>query len=220
MLFSLLAVALCGVAAWLSVRWYGARVDGLGRLKPFPWLSVGLAATLGLGAAVPAVRHERLERRLSHVASKLADRKVSVRCQDAGGAFFDAGAELGYVKFRPDGSPTAEALVKRTQCGDLASYLASDKTAPTRAHVVAVHLLTHEAMHLRGETAEAVAECEAMQRDARTARLLGASPDAAAALAREYWRAVYPRMPPAYTTPHCRAGGDLDEGLADAPWLP
>jgi hypothetical protein len=82
--------------------------------------------------------------------------------------------------------------------------------------VVAVHILTHEAMHLSGLLGEAAAESAAVQRDAHTARPAGA---AAAALAAAHWRNVYPLMPDGYRSPDCRAGGPLDERLADAPWL-
>ncbi|HJU00417.1 MAG TPA: hypothetical protein VJ966_04325, partial [Actinomycetes bacterium] len=62
-------------------------------------------------------------------------------------------------------------------------------------------------------------ECAAVQRDAHTARLLGAEPRAAAGLAAGYWREVYPLMPGGYRSEQCRPGGSLDERLADAPWL-
>ena len=82
-----------------------------------------------------------------------------------------------------------------------------------------MHVLTHEAMHLSGRLDEAVAECAAVQRDAQTARLLGAGPADAAELAGAYWRNVYPLMPEGYRSGKCRAGGAMDERLADAPWL-
>ena len=104
------------------------------------------------------------------------------------------------------------------QCRDLAAYLRSDKRRPTRDQV-AVHVLTHEAMHLSGRLDEPAAECAAVQRDAHTARLLGAPADAAAGLAASYWRTIYPRMPDGYRSPECRPGGAMDERLADAPWF-
>jgi hypothetical protein len=73
-------------------------------------------------------------------------------------------------------------------------------------------------MHLAGHTDESVAECAAVQRDARTARLLGAAAGDALALAVRYWRAVYPAMPGGYRSAACRPGGAMDEHLPDAPW--
>ena len=40
-----------------------------------------------------------------------------------------------------------------------------------------------------------------------------------AELAGAYWRNVYPLMPEGYRSGECRAGGAMDERLADAPWL-
>jgi hypothetical protein len=73
--------------------------------------------------------------------------------------------------------------------------------------VVAVHVLTHEAMHLSGRLDEAVAECAAVQRDAQTVRLLGARPTDTAALAAMYWENIYPLMPDRYRSGECRPGG-------------
>jgi hypothetical protein len=142
-----------------------------------------------------------------------------VRCQSLGGAFVDGGPELGYVRWRADGSPEPWTLIKRDQCRHLAGYLRSDKRRPSRDQVVAVHVLTHEAMHLAGVVGEAAAECAAVQRDAHTARLLGAAAPDAAALAATYWQEVYPHLPESYRSSDCRPGGALDERRPDAPWL-
>jgi hypothetical protein len=184
----------------------------------FPLLSVTLLALVGAGLLVPVIRHDRLERRLTAVASSLVGEKVTVHCQTAGQQFVDAGAELGYVRYRADGVPEHATLIKRDPCLDLRSYLSSTKDEPSRDEVVAVHVLSHEARHMAGVTAEAVAECQAMQRDAETARLLGADERQAVVLAERYWREVYPRMPDDYRSSDCRPGGPLDERLPDPPW--
>ena len=213
-----LCLALLAAAAALAVRWYPRRVDELGRRVAFPWVGVLLLVALAVATAVPGVLRGLEERRLSGVASALAGARVTVRCQGFGGAFVDAGAELGYVPYRPDGRPERWTLIKRDPCRDLARYLRSGGRRPSRAQVVAVHVLAHESMHLAGLTAEATAECAAVQRDARTAGLLGASPGDARALAVAYWRTVYPDMPDGYRSAACAPGGPLDERLPDAPW--
>lgn len=214
-----LAVALVTGAAVVATGWAVRRTDELGRPRRFPWVSVALLLALGAGAAVPGVLRASQERRLGTAASVLAGARVAVRCQSFGGAFVDAGPELGYVRWRTDGSPEPWTLIKRDQCRHLAAYARSDKRRPTRDQVVAVHVLTHEAMHLSGRLAEAVAECAAVQRDAQTARLLGARPADAAELAAAYWRNIYPLMPDVYRSSECRSGGAMDERLPDAPWL-
>jgi hypothetical protein len=217
---SWVALALAGAAAVVAARWYAGRVDELGRRRDFPLVSVVLLAALAVGAATPGVLRARQERRLAGVASELAGRPVAVRCQAFGGAFIDAGVEAGYVRWRADGTPERWTLLKRDACRDLAAYVRAGGRRPSRAQVIAVHVLTHEAMHLAGHTDESVAECAAVQRDARTARLLGAPAGEALALTGAYWRTVYPRMPDGYRSSSCRPGGAMDEHLPDAPWTP
>ena len=212
------AFVLIAAAAALAVRWALVRTDSLGRPRAFPSVGVTVLLALGVAGFVAVVRHDDEQHRLAQVAAELADARVTVRCQSGSAALVDMGSELGYVKVGPDGKPEHATLIKREQCADLAHYLSSTKHEPTRDEVIAVHVLTHESMHMKGITSESQAECAAMQRDARTARLLGASDQDAALLASEYWRLVYPHMPDDYRTGDCGPGGALDEGLADAPW--
>ena len=67
------------------------------------WLAVGLLV-VGAAAAVPGILRASQERRLGGAASVLAGARVAVRCQTVGGACVDAGPELGYVRWRADGS--------------------------------------------------------------------------------------------------------------------
>jgi hypothetical protein len=202
-----------------ATRWWLRRVDALGRARPFPVFSVVILAIMGVCLFVPGIRQHQLEGRLAGVSSQLAGFPVVVDCQSAGQEFIDAGAELGYVRYGQDGVPERATLIKRAQCKDLSRYLSSSRDHPDVGQVLAVHVLTHEAMHMSGITDEARAECLAMQRNALTARLLGASPEAAANLARRYWREFYPRMTERYKSAECRPGGQLDQASPDAPWL-
>ena len=103
---------------------------------------------------------------------------MTVHCQSLGGALADVGAELGYVKYGPDG-PEPKTLIKREACADLRSYR-GNRDHPSRDEVIAVHVLTHEAMHMKGLTNEQEAECAAIQRDRLTAQLPGREPAAGA----------------------------------------
>lgn len=216
----LIASVLLTVAALaLGGRWWLRRYDALGRSRPFPFILVGLLAVLAIGAAIPPYLRHREEDRLAAAASQLVGAPVKVHCQTFGQTFYQLGAELGYVRWGAGGVPEHQTFIKRGPCADLRGYLHSDKQQPSEAQIIAVHVLTHEAMHMKGITSEAAAECAAMQRDATTAELLGASEPAALMLARAYWLVDYPRMPTDYRSADCRPGGALDERLPDPPWV-
>ncbi|RHA38180.1 hypothetical protein [Cellulomonas rhizosphaerae] len=216
----LLTWALLGflaLAAVITVRWIPRRFDGLGRARPFPRISMALCLAIAVGCAIPMWTHARLESRLSAAASAVAGGPVTVHCQTFGEAFVDVGAELGWVRWGSDGAPERSTLIKREPCRDLSAWLASSKTAPTLDQVIAVHVLTHETMHMVGLKNESQAECAAIQRDAEMAVALGATPAQGQGLARQYWIEAYPRVGPGYGE-GCGAGGAYDEGLAAPPW--
>jgi hypothetical protein len=216
---ALAQVLLCA-ALFVAWRWGIRRVDAIGRPIRFPYVAVAFLLVPALLAGTPGVERRWEQHRLAVAASTLIGAKVSVHCQTAGEAFVDAGAELGYVKFGVDGVPEHRTTIKHGPCGDLRAYLRSSKSHPSLDQVIAVHIVTHESMHMSGITNEALAECAAVQRDERTAELLGASPTEAKALARTYWLAVYPNMPSDYVTSDCRPGGRGDEHLPNPPWSP
>lgn len=207
--FGLAALGL--VVVWLVRR---QSRDGVS----FPAIAVSSCAVLSVVATFPIVDRAALDTRLGHAASKLIGVHVQVNCQTLTGSALDIGRELGYVKWGPDGVPEHQTLIKHDQCNDLDAYLNSSKQQPSAAQILAVHVLTHESMHMSGITSEAIAECDAMQRDTAMAEDLGAGPAAAHALAVSYWRVVYPNMPDNYTSPDCRPGGALDLHLPGAPW--
>jgi hypothetical protein len=213
------AVSVCSLvgSVGLMANWATHRRDSLGRERDLPVLSVSVLVLVAVAAAVPGAQRKVEERRLGKIASSLAGKHVSVHCQDGAEAFVDAGSEYGWVAFDANGIPEPRTLIKREQCKLLKSY---DKhpSSPSWDEMVAVHVLTHEAMHMRGERSEQVAECQALQRDALTAQGFGATPQEGMALAQRYWKQVYPRMPDDYITGSCSPGGALDEALASSPW--
>jgi hypothetical protein len=214
----ILAVLAAIGAVALSIRWYLRRYDGLGRRRSFPTISVSLLGVLALVLATPTFLRHREEAKLDRVATVLVGAHATVHCETLGNSFTDLSGDLGFVKFGADGVPEHHATIARAQCTDLKHYYHGDQAHPSLDEVVAVHVLTHESMHMRGQPVEALAECEAMQRDAETAQLLGATPQEGLDLAREYWITYYPNMPGNYRSDDCKLGGALDEQLPDPPW--
>lgn len=194
------------VVGAISVGWLAWRhVKHLER-RP-KTLAVAALAVLAVG--VLEYRAQAVERRYGKLVSEVAHRDVSVRCQGMFGHLIDIGQELGTVQFDAEGDPADRTDIKRDACKWLKEYEEGDKQV-TLNGALAVHVLAHEAIHLRGWTNESVAECYGMQHTAQVARGLGASARQAQALAEFYWRVVYPDMPDAYRTTECVDGGRLD----------
>ncbi|HVW80152.1 MAG TPA: hypothetical protein VHB69_04340 [Mycobacteriales bacterium] len=214
----LLAVLALAGAGIVAVRGYLRRYDALGRRRPLPWISVCLLVGIAIVLALPSFLRHREEARLDKAASVLVGAPVTVHCETLANTFTDTSGDLGFVKYGADGVPEHHATIARAQCAYLKNYYDGDQLHPSLDEVVAVHVLTHESMHMRGQPVEALAECEAMQRDAETAQLLGATPQESVALAREYWIEYYPNMPASYRSSDCAPGGSLDEHLPDPPW--
>lgn len=217
-MLSVLAIGLAACAGLVAMRWAIRPSDALGRARRFPYYSVGFLLALAGLALVPGYLRHSEEHRLAEVASTLAGTTVEVHCQTLGQSFFQLNGDAGWVKYGADGRLEHRTTLDREVCNDLRSYLSSDKSAPTPDRVIAVHVLTHESMHMRGITSEAAAECAAVQRDVVTAQLLGATPAEADALARMYWHIDYPQMPSGYRSADCTANGSMDEQLPDPPW--
>ncbi len=161
----------------------------------------------------------RTQAAASEVVRALSGRpEAYAQCQRFSGAFFYARAATGWVEYGEDGSTSPEAWLTYETCQRIRDWREGGRSAPTEQQVVAVHVLTHEAMHVKGERSEAVAECMAMQADARTVVLLGATRAQATALAQRYWSEVYPRLSDGYRTGDCRPDGPLDQAPGDGAW--
>ncbi len=172
-------------------------------------VAIGLAGLAVLAVGVVEYRAQAAEARYGELVSQVAHRDVSVRCQGLFGNLVDIGQELGTVQFNEDGDPADKTDIKRDACKWLKEYERGDKRV-TRNSAIAVHVLAHEAIHLRGWTDEAAAECYGAQFTVQVARGLGATARQAQALADLYWRMIYPEMPDEYRTADCGNGARLD----------
>ena len=198
-----LLVIILGAIAIGWIAWKQHRNEDL-RPKTF-----ALAVLVLLAVGFLEFRAQSAEARFGKVASAIARRDVGVRCQGVFGHLVDIGQELGTVQFDEEGEPADVTHLKRDACKWLKEYEKGDKRV-TYNSAVAVNVLAHEAIHLRGWPNEALTECYAMQHSAKVARMLGASPERAQALSEFYWNVVYPDMPDEYRTPDCVDGGRLD----------
>ncbi|MDH3227061.1 MAG: hypothetical protein OEM67_08245, partial [Thermoleophilia bacterium] len=161
-------------------------------------------------------RAQAAEKRFGAIASEIAHRDVSVRCQGLLGDVADIGADLGYVEFDASGTPSDTTHISREACNWLKDY--EDDHSVTRDGAMGVHTLAHEAMHLQGVISEAKAECYGLQRIPRVAQRLGASLEEARALAVFSYRALYPQLPRNYRSHECVPGGALDLGRDTPAW--
>ena len=157
------------------------------------------------------VRHMLFEYRLAEASNKLLGRgDVVVDCS----SYFDSLFHLGAAGFVYRGSSVINLEVRT--CSGMRDYLAKPTTTD-RYILYNLHVLTHEAMHVAGEINEIRTECQAFQRNHRTAMALGVDEKVAAVNARILHRFRSPKHP--YYSADCEPGGPLDEQLADAVWL-
>ncbi len=206
LLIIILGAASLGWLAWLHVR----------REERHP-VTIGVIAVAVAILGFFEFRAQGAERRYGAAVSAIAKRDVSVRCQGTFGHLVDIGQELGTVQFDAEGEPADKTDIKRDACQWLKEWEKSGYRT-TRNAAIAVHVLAHEAFHLRGWIDEAVTECYGMQHIEEMARNLGASSAKGRGLAKIYWEFIYPDMPDAYRTPDCADGARLDRNKDSDIW--
>ena len=196
-------------------------------------LLIGAAA--GIAAYFFVIRADigETEDTLGALASQIAGRPVSVKCQGVVADAIDVSAAEGTVRFDPNGEPGDTAELRRSVCQELAEFpdtlsdqryrcLVSPDPCPRDIvkRVVAVHTLTHEAWHLRGVLDERLTECYALQTGEGVAKSLGANPSLSRAIAVYYATERYTKLSSTYRSSLCRDGGryDLKQGTRRWPY--
>jgi hypothetical protein len=173
--------------------------------------------------AVAAARPGDL--RLSAIASELARRPVTIRCEGLSGALTGAGGESGRTEF-VGGKPVSVSYLQEGVCQTLHSYARSLRAGPAcllpceRPFAISwsLNTLAHESYHLAGVRNEAETECYALQAIDFVSRRLGASPEQARALASFSFDQLLQRMPADYSSPKCHDGGRYDLHPRSAVW--
>jgi hypothetical protein len=166
------------------------------------WVAEGRTGWSGLDESTRTATTARL----SEEASRVAEKPVTIRCDDAGefvGAVQHAdgvavvGGDLAYLT--PD---RCHSLYRLAFEGEI-------KSSQTGR---ALAVLAHEAWHLRGVSDEATTECYALQTGVEVGRRLGLSTDRARQLMRQQLveNALHTGSPEYLVTSDCRDGGALD----------
>jgi hypothetical protein len=120
---------------------------------------------------------------------------------------------------------TGKIGLQHPWCNTLRSYLAHPGRASDE-ELWALGMFTHESMHVRGELNEARTECEAVQRNYRSAKLLGVPDDIAKRSALDYYNNLYKErknqgiMQAEYYSDECAPDRAMDEHLSDSTWAP
>ncbi len=118
--------------------------------------------------SVPAAERAKAEHRFTAEATRIAGKKVTVRCDD-GYAYTGVGSDAAGVAF----IPRALAYLQPSICRSLYRVAFEKKVGAPDDAAFAITVLAHEATHLRGVQNEAQTECYALQEGVGLAIRLG-----------------------------------------------
>jgi hypothetical protein len=163
--------------------------------------------------------------RLSGIASELARRHVTIRCEGLSGALTGARGESGRTEFIGS-KPVSVSYLQEGICQKLHAYSRESRAGaacllPCQKPLElawSLNTLAHESYHLAGVRNEAQTECYALQAIDFVARRLGASTEQGRALAAFSFDQLPRRMPPEYSSPECHDGGSFDLNPETAVW--
>lgn len=193
--------------AYLTYRaWFSPQITGT-RFDLYFFIVFGLTIFC---VSVP-IRAFYFELKFAHAASELVKNDdISVHCISLiSGIIYNR-----YAGFVTGGEP--DIYLQGDTCEDLRSFLWDPKGA-SLSEQYALHVLTHETMHVAGILNEQKADCAAFQRNHNMAILLGVEESVAKVTAMEIHGQRSPRHP--YYTKDCEPDGSLDERLPGAVWL-
>jgi len=172
---------------------------------------IAIMAVLAVLSALPILDHWRFENMLSAKASQLADNKYAkVKCATVFQSVYDKFGLAGTAN-----PLTGHIVLQYPVCNDLRDYLEFPETANAK-QIMSLHVFTHEAMHVRGEMNEAKTDCQAIQRNVRSAKMLGVLTHIAEKTASNYYHGDYRKHP--YFSDKCGPGKEYDENLNDSVW--
>jgi hypothetical protein len=206
-------IALSSFWCWLIVREFRSPA-ATGVWKPY----VGILSGLALICIWQPIHTWLFQRQMSAIATELAEGHVAhLHCNSVLDTMFDPNStNIGHA------SPQTGAIAfQYPWCNTLMAYIRHPQRAD-REELASLGMLTHESMHVRGEMNEARTECQAVQRNYRTAKMLGVPERIAKRNALDYYYSLYESRsfdgPNPYFSDQCVPGGALDERLGDSSW--
>lgn len=177
---------------------------------------------VALGALLwPQYRARTVEHKVQPLVSALAERDASARCPRYITAIF---TNVGSVSLDANGNPADRTDLTGPICDALRrlyteagraelSCLVTDGRCSdsARRSVIALSVVAHEAMHLRGILDEREAECASIGEGQRSGELVGLSPEQGRMIAYVHLMALNPNTPGQYTVSpaNCAAARDL-----------
>jgi hypothetical protein len=219
MLWILISLFFC----WCALREIRSSfVAPAGYDLPMPVSKPYLAVVLSLAVlfAWPTVHRWYFQWYLSGKATELAEgHRAKVHCN----TMFDTMLDSEMLASGHANPRTGEIAIQKPWCDRLMSYLAHPARA-SELEVVSLDIFTHESMHVRGEMNEALTECQAVQRNYRSAMLLGVPDETAKQNALDYYNTTYQMrgriggIQAGYYSNQCAPGKAMDEHLSDSTW--
>lgn len=185
----------------LPVRRLLAGLAVIGALAVTLWVVESNTGWKALGADTRA----EAAARFSEEASRIAEKPVTVHCDEAGDY-------VGAVQHADGAAAVGGSLAYLTpeRCLDLYRLAFEGEVRPSQT-ARALAVLAHEAWHLRGVRDEGTTECYALQAGVEIGRRLGLSGDRARQLMRQQLVENELRTSTEYlVSPDCRDGGRLD----------
>jgi hypothetical protein len=208
---------------WCAYREVSASIvppAGYDMTRPIYKPYLALVLILAVVFAWPTVHRWYFEHYLSGMATALAEgHRASVHCNTVLDTMFDPEMlAAGHANPR-----TGKIVIQAPWCDRLSSYLWHPQRA-SEEELASLDMITHESMHVRGELNEAFTECQAVQRNARAARMMGVPDEVARRNALDYYNVLYQRraeiggLTGSYYSADCAPGKALDEHLEDSTW--
>lgn len=202
----IIIVAILAIVLLYFLLW-----DTLVKKNQFNWFMIPLVSLAFLPLGIMEFRWSLMEAKLGTVVSEISGKKAgTVHCQRLSEAFFDTKVSVaGHVSSE---NPHI-AVVNYEQCQQIFSWLEQGKKMPNEEQIKALHVFTHESVHVSGEYNEAVTECTAINRDYLTVKALGGSEETGRQMASIYYETIWPKMPKEYILADCKIDATFDSVL-------